>query len=52
MIKKYLNLDHVEVRGRKMVERKVHSTDRIADREGREDDRHGLNGLAHGHSGT
>ena len=45
MIKKYLNLDHVEVRGRKMVEREVRSTDRIADRDG-------LVGLAHGHSGT
>ena len=49
MIKKYLNLDHVEVRGRKMVEPEVRSTDRIADREANV---RGLVGLAHGHSGT
>ena len=40
----------MEVRGRKMVEREVRSTDRIADR-GHKVVR-GLNGLAHGHSGT
>ena len=38
----------MEVRGRKMVEREVRLTDRIADRGSHEDDLIGLVGLAHG----